>query len=92
MAKLKFDRSINIILSKEEKTTVPNDELWRGSLACTSDSYVNGNKLDAGLTAYRSNLIPNVSLGGGYENRISFLYRCGLQNNVVPSAKEVSLA
>lgn len=92
MAKLKFDRSINIILSNEEKTTVPNNELWRGSLLCTSDSYVNGDMLDSGSTAYRSNLIPNVSLGGGYGNQMSFLYRCGLQNNLVASSKEVSLA
>lgn len=31
MAKLKFDRSVNVILKQGEKTTIPQNEIWKGS-------------------------------------------------------------
>lgn len=42
MAKLKFDRSINLNISKSECVTVPADEVWKASAHPAPEVKING--------------------------------------------------
>lgn len=55
MAKLKYDRPINIPLKEDMKVTVPNDEVWRVTARTNVSS---------GVHEFTTNLY-----GGGYEFR-----------------------
>ena len=48
MAKLKFNRLINVTLQPNQTTTIPKNEVWRFSAYNASRSYVviNGTELD----------------------------------------------
>lgn len=48
MSKLKFDRLINLSMSKGEAITIPKDEIWKGRFYGVNDYavlYVNGQKV-----------------------------------------------
>lgn len=67
MAKLKFDRSINILARDNESTRVPNDEVWKGTLATRysgAELEINGTSVAGGSRGDRA--IPIfTTLGGG---------------------------
>lgn len=71
MAKLKFDRSINIKTKPGEKVTVPNDEVWKGTIFYATQLDLNGNRIESIKSpssggAYLFNpMISNITLGGG---------------------------
>ena len=44
MAKLKFDRSINMKLKNDESVTVPDGEIWRVEAYESTKLFINGNK------------------------------------------------
>lgn len=62
MAKLKFDRSINIVLQAKEEVKVPKDEVWKVGLTGGNVQINNFNVTD--YTA-RYAYVPGVLLGGG---------------------------
>ncbi|MGF0096016.1 hypothetical protein ACQRC6_06205 [Peptoniphilus sp. SGI.035] len=64
MAKLKFDRVINITLTNEESAYVPRDEVWKGTLVIEKGSEINGLII---LPDNTSNLClqGSITLGGG---------------------------
>lgn len=68
MAKLKFDRSINISIDDSEGTTVPRDEVWKGTLAGTFErQFLNSIEI-SGQKQYvgnRANSTYYGILGGG---------------------------
>ena len=91
MAKLKFDRSILINLDNDNKTQVPSDEVWKGTLIAGRDSSINYKTLDYD-SPYTRGMHTNTILGGGYfAKRITFLRDC-IQTSIVALAKEVTLA
>lgn len=61
MAKLKFDRSINLVLESSDIVNIPNGEIWRVSAFATTGLGVNGaviqNSSNAGVP-------PTLTLGG----------------------------
>lgn len=71
MAKLKFDRIVNIKLKVGEKGTVPDDEVWKGTLTYTSQLKINDNTMESYFSPssggkYGVNpILSNIILGGG---------------------------
>lgn len=70
MAKIKFDRVLNIILKKDEIMNVPNDEVWKGALVYGSEISINEMPIQSvnslANTRYMvSPIFPNIMLGGG---------------------------
>lgn len=67
MAKIKLDRSINILARNNESTRVPNDEVWKGTLATRysgAEIKINGTSVAGGSESDRA--IPIfTTLGGG---------------------------
>ena len=62
MAKLKFDRSINLIIEKNETITVPADEVWKVTAHECERLFINGKKAAFGS----SSIQPFAySIGGG---------------------------
>ena len=61
MAKLKFDRNINVVLDNNEQTEVPKDEVWKGTRSGLAD--INGVAVNAGLGYGK--LHDGIMLGGG---------------------------
>lgn len=80
MAKLKFDRVVNITLGRDQRTVVPIDEVWKGTLGWHDNLYLNDIEIAGG--SQNNRVAPNVTLGGGaklnsgsagqYSNQISF--------------------
>lgn len=69
MAKLKFDRTVNLNLESNDTVTVPNNEVWRGSLfTAGSFAEVNGRNIETKNNAS----VPVLTLGG-----------CNTQGNVL---------
>lgn len=64
MAKLKFDRSILIDLGKDNKTYVPSDEVWKGTLIAERDSSINYKRLNYD-SPYTHGMHTNTILVGG---------------------------
>ena len=60
MAKLKFDRNINVVLDNNEQTEVPKDEVWKGTRSGLAD--INGVAVNAGLGYGK--LHDGIMLGG----------------------------
>lgn len=67
MAKLKFDRSINLELDKDNSVTVPKDEVWKGFLSApngnSGDLKINGNTVLGGSNSAKT--VGTHLLGGG---------------------------
>lgn len=91
MAKLKFDRNILLKLGTNDSTSVPSDEVWKGTLISEKGSSINY-KILAYDSPYTDEIHTNTILGGGYRTKKCSFYRCCIQSSVVPFAKEVSLA
>lgn len=80
MAKLKFDRIVNITLGRDEKSAVPIDEVWKGILGWHDNLYLNNIEVASG--SQNNRVASNVILGGGvklnygsagqYSHQISF--------------------
>ena len=80
MAKLKFDRIVNITLGRDEKSAVPIDEVWKGTLGWNDNLYLNDITVADG--SQNNRIAPNVILwgggklnygsAGGYAHQISF--------------------
>lgn len=69
MAKIKFDRVLNISLKKDEIMNVPNDEVWKGALVYGSEISINEMPIQSvnslASTRYMvSPIFPNIMLGG----------------------------
>lgn len=64
MAKLKFDRGLKLTFSQNEKTTVPNDEVWRGTVTGKNGIILNSSSIGTGNNV-GNGVITNVLLGGG---------------------------
>lgn len=104
MAKLKFDRTLNIKTKPGEKVTVPNDEVWKGALVYNSELRINDNTIESVHSAssggkYMFNpILPNIILGGAQfftkkANTVEqFLQGLHLRLSANILAKEVSLA
>lgn len=101
MAKLKFDRSINLKLEKDNSVTVPNDEVWKGFLVCATSGWdynscsnLNGIELKQGGTNTENGNLGLVILGGGVLNSLIYSLLQGLCSRLLVNifAKEVSLA
>lgn len=103
MAKLKFDRIVNIKLKVGEKGTVPDDEVWKGTLTYTSQLKINDNTMESYFSPssggkYGVNpILSNIILGGVQSFLLKVLEQAVLQGlhlrlstNIL--AKEVSLA
>lgn len=90
MTKLKFDRTVNLNLESSDTATVPNNEVWKGSLF-TAGSYaeVNGKNIETKNNAS----VPVLTLGGVQHSRECVLSQ-GLRSRLLTNifAKEVSLA
>ncbi len=103
MAKLKFDRALNIKTKPGEKVTVPNDEVWKGTIFYATQLDLNGNRIESIKSpssggAYLFNpMISNITLGGArfFSQQVAtmeqFLQELHLRL-FKNSAKEVSLA
>ncbi|MET3616718.1 hypothetical protein ABID14_000338 [Peptoniphilus olsenii] len=71
MAKLKFDRSLNINIKLREKITVPYNEVWKGTITYSEGLYINGNYMRSSSSTladskYVANpILLNIILGGG---------------------------
>ena len=63
MAKLKFDRIVNITLGRDEKSVVPRDEVWKGTLGWHDNLYLNEIEIASG--SQNNRIAPNTTLGGG---------------------------
>lgn len=61
MAKLKFDRNINVVLNDNEQTEVPKDEVWKGTRSGLDN--INGVAVNTGSGFSKS--IDSIMLGGG---------------------------
>lgn len=64
MAKLKFDRAVKLTFKENEKTTVPNDEVWRGTVTGKDGIVLDSSTIGTGNTV-GDGVITNVLLGGG---------------------------
>lgn len=100
MAKLKFDRSINLELKKGDSVTVPNDEVWKGFLLSATDGWeynqysnLNNIQLKQGGTNTENGNLGSVILGG-VPNSLIYSLLQGLRSRLLANifAKEVSLA
>ena len=65
MAKLKFDRQININLKDEEKIKVPTDEIWKGTILCRRGSHINGKDVLASSVVGQYAISDGTYLTGG---------------------------
>ena len=65
MAKLKFDRAVKLTFKENEKTTVPSDEVWRGTITGKSGIVLDGSGIGTGNNV-GNGVITNVLLGGQY--------------------------
>lgn len=65
MAKLKFDRSINLSIGEYNTTNVPLDEVWKVALFGRSSDNINVNDCNAPQTYSNTSTLPVVILGGG---------------------------
>lgn len=96
MAKLKFDRSINISIDDSEGTTVPRDEVWKGTLAGTFErQFLNSIEI-SGQKQYVGNRADSTYygiLGGVLKSQVN-AHLQGLHSRLLANifAKEVSLA
>lgn len=61
MAKLKFDRSINLVLESSDTVNIPNGEIWRVSAFATTGLGVNGAGIQSSSNA---GVPPTLILGG----------------------------
>lgn len=62
MAKLKFDRVIKITLGTNNSTTVPSDEVWKGTILVSGlKTKVNG----FGVSTENTSSAHSIMLGGG---------------------------
>lgn len=64
MAKLKFDRSINLSIGEYNTTNVPLDEVWKVALFGRSSGNINVNDCNAPQTYSNASTLPVVILGG----------------------------
>lgn len=64
MAKLKFDRNILLKLDTNNSTSVPSDEVWKGTLLYGSDSSVQYRTISLD-SRFSNGISLNVILGGG---------------------------
>lgn len=62
MAKLKFDRIVNITLGRDQRTAVPIDEVWKGTLGWQDNLYLNDIEIASG--SQNNRIAPNTTLGG----------------------------
>lgn len=62
MAKLKFDRVVNITLGRDQRTAVPIDEVWKGTLGWHDNLYLNDIEIASG--SQNNRIAPNTTLGG----------------------------
>lgn len=69
MAKLKFDRSINLKLKNDESVTVPDDEIWRAEAYDCKKLLVNGEEAVESSGGVQS--IP-FTFGGGVKLSTKF--------------------
>lgn len=105
MAKLKFDRTLNIKTEPGEKVTVPNDEVWKGALVYNSELRINNittiesvHSASSGGKYMFNPILPNIILGGAQfftkkANTVEqFLQGLHLRLSANILAKEVSLA
>lgn len=89
MAKLKFDRSINLILESGDGVNVPQDEVWRVFAFGTTGLGINGAVIHSSSTA---GFPPILMLGGVLKSLEVALFQ-GLHLRLYNKlAKEVSLA
>lgn len=63
MAKLKFDRGLKLTFKQNEKTTVPNDEVWRGTVTGKDGIVLDSSTIGTGNNV-GNGVITNVLLGG----------------------------
>ena len=63
MAKLKFDRSINFMVEKNETITVPTDEVWKVTAHEADRLCINGEKATMGSSVIQPFA---YTIGGGY--------------------------
>lgn len=93
MAKLKFDRSINLSIGEYNNTTVPLDEVWKVALFGKSSDSINVNDCNAPQTYSNTSTLPVVILGGVLKSLEKALLQ-GLPSRLLANifAKEVSLA
>lgn len=88
MAKLKFDRNINVVLDNNEQTEVPKDEVWKGTRSGLDD--INGVAVNAGLGYDK--LHDSIMLGGVLKSLVKVLFQ-GLHLRLYNKlAKGVTLA
>lgn len=88
MAKLKFDRNINVVLNDNEQTEVPKDEVWKGTRSGLDD--INGIAANTGLGYGK--LHDGIMLGGALKSLVEGLFQ-GLHLRLYNKlAKGVTLA
>lgn len=88
MAKLKFDRNINVVLKDMEEIEVPKDEVWKGIRSI--DIAINGISAYSNSKADKS--YDSIMLGGVLKSLVKELYQ-GLPLRLYNKlAKGVSLA
>lgn len=95
MAKLKFDRSINVRGRSDESVRVPSDEVWKGTLATRysgSETEINGVQISG-----KGDSVPIfTTLGGVLKSKVLSLTLLSqvshLKSFLNILAKEVSLA
>lgn len=66
MAKLKFDRSINLVINKDDNVTVPQDEVWKVFMSGPNQASI-GIKINDQIveSITGGNTICTSLLGGG---------------------------
>lgn len=88
MAKLKFDRNINVVLKDNEVIEVPKDEVWKGIRGI--DIAINGISAYSNSKADKS--YDSIMLGGVLKSLVKELYQ-GLHLRLYNKlAKGVTLA
>lgn len=88
MAKLKFDRILNVVLTDNEQTEVPKDEVWKGTRSGLDN--INEIAVNAGLGYGKVH--DSVMLGGVLKSLVEGLFQ-GLPLRLYNKlAKGVSLA
>lgn len=88
MAKLKFDRNINVILKDNEEIEVPKDEVWKGTRLGIES--INGTAVNVGRGFNK--LIDSIMLGGVLKSLVRVLFQ-GLHLRLYNKlAKVVTLA
>lgn len=64
MAKLKFDRNLNSTLNSDENITVPNDEVWKGTVVFNESSTGYAKFNGVKIMGASSERVHSVFLGG----------------------------